>query len=492
MEPRATAEHTENGRLPTTTLTRRQREIAGLLAHGLTNGEIARQLVLTSGTVANHVASVLQRLGFDSRTEVAAWAVERGLHGTQDRLLTTLEQVLEIQPLNLKSALDCAATLVAEALDAEKVDVFLYEETTDTLVAVGTSKTALANKERAAGLDRLAVASGGRVVQVYMAGEPYFDNEVQSDDEELVGIKRGLEIRSQVAVPLAVGGVRRGVLTAQTTQPAFFNARDLLFLQAVSRWVGITAQQAELAEWNAAAAREDGRRVAAEELVTVLAHDLRNYLTPIRGRIALLQGRAAREQHPGNLHDVVELSRAVRRIDRLISDLLDVARIDQGLFQIAPLSTDLVALVREAAQSVAVPDTEIEVDAPAELHVLADRARLCQAVENLLANAVRHAPSHTAVQARVALDRVGGRPMAVIAVSDRGPGIEPELLPRLFDRFTRSSSSPGLGIGLFMARHIADAHGGRLDVTSSGAGTTFSLFLPSSVEHPADGMAELC
>src|ERR1700704_3282270 len=95
-----------NGRFPPSMLTPRQREIAGLLARGLPNAEIAQQLVLTRGTVANHVASILQRLELDSRTQIAAWAVEHGLHGGQDRLLTMLERLLEMQPLTVKAAMD--------------------------------------------------------------------------------------------------------------------------------------------------------------------------------------------------------------------------------------------------------------------------------------------------------------------------------------------------------------------------------------------------
>src|SRR5437879_194920 len=122
---RSIAAGLNNGHIPVSALTPRQREIAGLLAKGFPNAEIAEQLVLTPGTVANHVASILQRLELDSRTQIAAWAVEHGLHGGQDRLLTMLERLLEVQPATVKAAMDNVANLVAEALGAEKVDAFL-------------------------------------------------------------------------------------------------------------------------------------------------------------------------------------------------------------------------------------------------------------------------------------------------------------------------------------------------------------------------------
>jgi signal transduction histidine kinase len=218
--------------------------------------------------------------------------------------------------------------------------------------------------------------------------------------------------------------------------------------------------------------------MAADELVTILAHDLRNYLAPIRGRVEMLHRRAARDGHAPTVHDAVELRKSVDRLGRLASDLLDIARIDQGLFELTLEPTDLAVLVREIAAGLAVPDSRIEVDVPAEIRVVADVSRVRQAVENLVANAVQHAPPGTPVRIHVAHERSDGESSAVIMVSDQGPGIDPKLLPRLFDRFARSSESTGLGLGLFLARQIAQAHGGRLEVTSTSAtGTQFSLVL---------------
>jgi signal transduction histidine kinase len=391
-----------------------------------------------------------------------------------------LERLLEMQPATVKVAMDHVANLVADALGADKVDAFLHDEATATLVAVGVSETPLGHKQRALGLDRQALANGGRVAQVFLTGQAYADGDVQQDKEELIGIRRELNVRSQLAVPLEMDNLRRGVLTAQSTQPDFFAERDLLFLRAVSRWVANAAQRAELAERNAAASVEQGRRMVAEELVTVLAHDLRNHLAPIRGRLDLLHRRAAREEHASNLHDTLELRKSIDRFGRLISDLLDVARIDQGLFELTHDPMDLAALVRDAAEALAVPGSTIEVGAPAELKVVADPARVRQAVENLLANAVQHAPPGTPVRVAITREETGRQSMAVVLITDQGPGIDPALLPRLFERFARSSTSTGLGIGLFLCRQIAEAHGGGVEVTSRiRGGTQFKLFLPA-------------
>jgi two-component system, OmpR family, sensor kinase len=148
---------------------------------------------------------------------------------------------------------------------------------------------------------------------------------------------------------------------------------------------------------------------------------------------------------------------------------------------------DLTALVREAAEGLTVPGKQIELDVPVEMTAVADPARVRQALENLVANAVQHAPTGTAVSIRLTRDASSGtRPWMVISVNDRGPGIDPQLLPHLFDRFARSRDSNGLGIGFFLARQIADAHGGRLEVASSSAdGTQFNLVLPAEPVLPS-------
>jgi DNA-binding CsgD family transcriptional regulator len=248
---------------PASVLTGRQREVARLIAQGMSDAEIAELLVLPTEAVAKHVAGIVDQLGLESRGQVAAWSLQAGLSGGQDRLLTVLERLLDVQPTTLKAAMDEAATLIAEELGTEKVDAFLHDPATDTLVAVGASETPLARKQAAVGLNRQPIANGGRAVQIFQTGSPHLDGSVENDEEELVGVRRVLEVRSQIGVALDVGGFRRGALTAQSTEPEFFSQRDLRFLQAVSRWVGNVAHNSELAERNAAAAIEEGRRLAA-------------------------------------------------------------------------------------------------------------------------------------------------------------------------------------------------------------------------------------
>ncbi len=463
-----------------TTLTPRQREIAALIARGWSNQQIARELVLTPGSVANHVARIMKKLGFSSRAQIASWAMEQGLGPTQDRLLTTLERLLEIEVTTLKAAMDAVAQLVADALGAAKVDAWLHDPVTDTLVTIGASDTPLAEQQRATGLDRLPVANGGRIVHVFLTGEPYLSGRVDRDPEELVGVRQRLGIRSAVAVPLEVAGQRRGVLSAWSAAPDFFSARDLRFLEAVARWVGSLAHRAELAERNAAAAAEQGRRAAAEELVRVLARNLRQHLTQLERGLELICSRARREHRRDYLHDAEEMARTVDRLGRSIAHLLDAARIQQGLLAINPRPLDLAALVRETAETFRSPDVPIRVRTPEELPISADPGRLRQVLENLLTNARRHSPKGQPVAVEITAETRDGARWAVVTVTDRGPGVPPEVLPRLFELFSAGPGCTGFGLGLYLASQIAAAHGGTLTMESPpDGGATFRLALPA-------------
>ena len=222
----------------------------------------------------------------------------------QDRLLTTLEGLLELPATEVKATLDQATSLIAEVLAADKVDVFFHDPASETLVALGTSDTPMGRRQRAIGMDRLPFANGGRTIEVFLTGAPFLTGHADQDPEVLVGLKDGLGVKSEIAAVFEVKTLRRGVLLAVSSAPEFFSEQDLHFLEAVAHWIGIVIHRAELIERLKQEAMEQGRRLASEELLTVMAQDLRNYLTPIRGRIELLEQRAHREGRGQDIRDV--------------------------------------------------------------------------------------------------------------------------------------------------------------------------------------------
>lgn len=417
---------------------------------------------------------------------------------TDQSQVRILEELLSIETTDRGHALVRMSQLLAEAFGADKVDISLYEAGIESLVALGTSDTPMGRRERELGMDRLPVANDGREVRVYQTGIPYLTGHADKEPDELVGLTQGLGIRSSMVVPLDVAGERRGVILASAAMPDKFSAQDQALFEAVARWVGVVIHRAELVEQVRRQEREQSHRAAADELVTVVAHDLRNYLTPLKARIDLMYLRARKSRRAADIEDAQVVSREIRRLSGFISNLLDVSRIEQGMFTLSLQPAELMALVQDTAEALSTPRTPIEVRLPeriSEMIVNVDPERIRQALENLLANALRFSPPGTPVivslgahcdaggnvlpQAEELNRVVEGAPWVAIVVSDQGPGIPEDVLPRLFTRFVPGSGSPGLGIGLYIANEIARAHGGRLAVDSTpGQGTRFFLMLP--------------
>lgn len=397
------------------------------------------------------------------------------------QLLTTLERLLGIEAVNLDVALDAACDLIGDALGADKVDAMLHDADSDSLVAVGTSHTPLGYKQHAIGMHRLPLVNGGREAEVYRTGRSYATGHADQDPEQLRGVTDGLGVRSTIIVPLRVGGVCRGVFLAASARRDFFAADDLPFLDAVAHWVGMVAHRTELIERITIEAEAQGRRLAADDLITTLAHDLGNLIAPIKGRIDLVQRRALREGRERDRQDMAAAALAVDRLMLLMRDLLDSSRLEQGLFALETHPADLAELIRDTGAALATPQTRVCVEAPQELVLTLDASRIRQALENLVGNAIKHAPAGTPVTISVTVDPASDQAAAwaEVTIADKGPGIPPELLPRLFDRFVRGPDSTGLGLGLYLASRIAEAHGGTLTADSEpSAGTRFTLALP--------------
>jgi PAS domain S-box-containing protein len=231
------------------------------------------------------------------------------------------------------------------------------------------------------------------------------------------------------------------------------------------------------------ASLREANRVKDEFLAT-LSHELRTPLTAVLGWVHLLRSRKM---------DAAMQQRAIEVIDRnakaqaqLIADILDVSRIVTGKFRLDPHAVELGPVIDAAidAGGPAAGAKRIRLTADVDTSVgplIADPDRLQQVVWNLLSNAIKFTPEDGEV--RLTVRRAGSQ--VEIAVCDSGVGIEPELLPYVFDRFRQGDSSStrahgGLGLGLAIVRHIVELHGGTVQATSEGEqhGSTFTVRLP--------------
>jgi two-component system OmpR family sensor kinase len=404
-----------------------------------------------------------------------------------EALLSTLQQLLELPATSVSGTLHQSAQLVAAALHAEKVDTFLYDPASENLVAYGTSQTPMGAKQQALDLDRLPLAQGGLAAQVYQTGQPYRSGHVHREPAELPGVKEDLGIKSEILVPLSADGTLRGVVLASSSAEEHFTEEDLHFLEAVTHWIGVVMHRAELVEQQTREAIVQAHRLAAEEILTVMAHDLGNLLTPIKGRLDLLERRARREGQVAYERELLLVKQSVVRVRHLMTDLLDVARLRQGLFTLEIQAFDLVEMLSDMASIWSTADHAIHLHAPDHLFVTADPNRIQQALENLLSNATTHAEGGTVVQVMVKEELCDDGPWVSVTVSNQGPHIPQELLATLFLPFAKGEQSQGMGLGLYLAERIAHTHQGRLTVrTEAGSTTHFTLCWPSRPAHSSD------
>jgi PAS domain S-box-containing protein len=258
-------------------------------------------------------------------------------------------------------------------------------------------------------------------------------------------------------------------------------------IEAVSpgRWraVGVTTDITErkVAE---EALQEEGRR--KDEFLAMLAHELRNPLAPIRNALHLLQLQSDDPPAVDRCRAVME--RQVGHLSRLVDDLLDVSRIRRGRIPLQRERLDLRRIVQFSVEdhqgAVEAAGLSLETHLPdTPVWVMADATRLSQVLDNLLQNARKF--TERPGQIRVGLTATAFEEQAILTVADTGIGIEPQMLPRLFEVFSQADSSldrsrGGLGLGLALVKGLMALHGGSVEARSAGVGkgAEFILRLP--------------
>ncbi len=198
---------------------------------------------------------------------------EKHLVTKPDRLLTTLQDLLDLTATNVDETLHKTAQLVTHALGVDKVDLFLYDAQSQNLIARGTSTTPMGNKQKVVGLDCLPLTNGRRVTQVYLTGQSYWTGQTHYDLYELREMTEELHIKSEIAVPLNVDNQRRGVLIASSCRVNFLTEQDLGFLEAISHWIGVVIHRAELVEQYTRQARKQTENVMLHLAAIVSSSD---------------------------------------------------------------------------------------------------------------------------------------------------------------------------------------------------------------------------
>lgn len=396
------------------------------------------------------------------------------------------EEVITLPPLDVFSApgvfvqvrhpngtvAATSANLLGQALpelpmaDAERV---LQGAVDLRTVRVGTVRVRLRSE---------AIVADGRAVGMLQVGAS-----LQQVDETLMRLLRLLLAGGGLGLLLAVLG--GSLLSRQALAPisrVTETARRIAHTDDLGERIAAPRVQDEVGRlvstFNEMLDRLQRLFQAQQRFITDLSHELRTPLAAIRGNLEVLQRGAGAD--PDMLQESLQdIEREVARLSRMVADLLALARADAGVhLERRPVQLDalLLEVYREARHLAR--GIEVRLGSEDQVEIEGDPDRLKQLLLNLVDNALKFTPPGGTVT--LSLYREG--PWACLAVQDTGPGIAPEDLPHLFERFYRGRTAGrrgGMGLGLSIARWIAEEHGGQITVeTRMGQGSTFTVWLP--------------
>jgi signal transduction histidine kinase len=459
-----------------------------------------------------------------SRLSVEIHARGTVFHGRQARVAAvrdiTERKLLERQTMELmheqaaRSAAEIAGRRAELLAEASRVlgTSFDYETTLETLAHLAVPRLAdfctVDMAEGDAVFRRLGVAhavEGGEallrrldhftaadlserhpLIRVLMAGEPVLIRDIPDGALDNLGMPperletlKQLDPHSLICVPLMASGRVIGAMTlVSTVSERRFDSDDLAMAEELARRAGLAVENARLFREATAAT------VARDEMLGVVAHDLRNPLNTIMMASDIVMELPSTSPLSAGRRSIEMIRRAADRMNRLIQDLLDVKRIESGGLSVEPRPQSVTAVVCEAVEMLRPLATgsslKLRAEVPADLpQAQIDPPRIHQVLSNLVGNSIKFTPAGGTITVRAERWSAEVR----ITVLDTGPGIAPEQLPHLFGRYWQGNRKDrrGIGLGLAIAKGIVEAHRGRIWVESVvGQGSRFHFTLPIS------------
>jgi PAS domain S-box-containing protein len=391
----------------------------------------------------------------------------------------------------LSSSFDYQTTLAAlvrlavpTLADYCALDILVGEDSFERIGEAHVDPTKSMLIRKVATFPRSALTASHPLIRVMSTGQPVLQAEVTTEfirsafaELPQAQIVEALGPRSLICVPLVDAGKSIGALTLVTSGSGrVYDEADLFLAADVARRAAVVVEHARLFHQAEQATR------ARDDILAVVAHDLRNPLNTVTMAVSLMLETTPVERTQERRQQEI-VRRAADRMNRMIQDLLDVKRMESGhlTIDVKPESPDVhvndtIDMLRPLATGSSIAmEASIGENLPS---VLADTSRIQQVLSNLVGNALKFTPREGTIT--VAADLLDTE--VRFAVIDSGPGIPPEQVPHIFGRFwqARSSDRRGIGLGLAIAKGIVEAHNGRIWVESQvGVGSTFYFTLPS-------------
>ncbi len=406
------------------------------------------------------------------------------------QLMARYERLMEISR-QLNSTLDLGTLLnriikaATELTDTETASIMLLDPKTGELRFEAASQSTMTRGAMDAIVVPLEGSLAGWVVQ---HGEPVLVEDPRNDPRHFQGVDRTIDFqtRNLLTVPMVAYDKIIGVVQALNKRPGSSWTED-----DVNTLTTLAAQ--------AAIAIENARLFQQSDFISEMVHELRTPLAALKASTTLL----LRPDLPDHRrHDIIQtMQTETDRLTRMTTDFLDLARLESGRARLETSVFDIAALIQESVDVVSHQASEHNISVfvqcePLELE--ADRGKVKQVLLNLLTNAIKYNKEQGEIHITVTPPQApqAGETLARIEVADTGKGISEENQRRMFEKFYRASDTSGYtqgtGLGLVIAKKIAEAHGGEMGFKSKlDVGTTFHFTLPIAVPPPSAPPAQV-
>ena len=382
--------------------------------------------------------------------------------------------------LVLEEAFAGFMTQLEQVVPSDRVTIWLHEGGTAHVMA-----TAGLGADEVLPAGTTLAVEGTLLEELIAKGEPVYRERLEESryPAEAPFVRLGLGCR--LAAPLTAGAETIGMLSLARRQPASFSPVDVELIGLLGRLVGSAVQNIRAYEAERARA-EELRQLSAmrSDFVSMVSHELRSPMATVVGSARTLHDRWDDLTHEQRATFLALIADETGRLAVLVAHVLDASRIEAGTFTYAFRQVAVDELVRTATAAAAAAAHDgvaihLQVDGSLP-QVQGDVDRLRQVLGNLLENAIKYSPHGERVLVRARADDAHVR----VDVEDRGPGIPEDQQALIFEKFGRATqhgehTHHGTGLGLYIARSIAETHGGTLQVRSTpGKGATFTLSLP--------------
>ena len=374
--------------------------------------------------------------------------------------------------------------IVTDLIKCERMMVLLHDEASNSLYV---QPPAFGIKEDDMLDLSLPLNEPSLAGTVFRTVTPLVSNDARNDGWIGATLRDRLGIENVMVVPLTSGRQSLGVLVVINSEEGQFDEEDLRFTSLLGHRVGSVIDLSRARERERALMhklRESDR--TKSDFVSILAHELKGPMTTVVGFGQMLHEHweTMEDEKRGQFIGIVR--RETQRLSHMVSDLLDVSRMETGnlRYELEPMSmSDLIESVVTVHTSISASHElifEMGHDLP---KVVGDKERLRQVLINLLTNATRYSPEGTSIRMRSETVEHQGKREVLVAVTDEGIGIGPGDEDRIFSKFAMLAkpawTKKRTGLGLFITKAIVDAHGGRIWVDSKiGEGSTFSFTIP--------------